>query len=102
MTRGTTPTLKFHIDDEIDMSRITSVYITLKQRKTVLTKTLDDITVEPEEKMLYCYLTQEDTLLFNDGYISVQVRAIIDDSSAVASKIAMIDMGHILKEGVIE
>lgn len=100
MKRGTTPTLKLKVTG-IDVSILTSIYITLEQGIKELTKSGDDVVVDPEENALYIYLTQEETLDFKDGDAKIQLRAITDNDTAIASNIKTVPIGHILKEGVI-
>lgn len=73
MYRGTTPTLKVRVKG-IDLAQLESVYFTIKQGKTEITKTREDLTFE-EENVLSVYLSQEDTLLLTRGYVYVQIRA---------------------------
>lgn len=99
MTRGTTPTLKVQIDG-VDLSRFTSLYLTIKQGSNDVTKELDDMQIE-EGNILSVFLQQEDTLKFQRGYAYIQVRGVVDYITAVASNIKMISVDQILKEGVI-
>lgn len=99
MRRGTTPTHIFNTD--IDLSDASVIYITYKQNeKTVLEKTLGDITIAPDS--LTVKLTQEESLSFNAGQqIRVQIRARFEDGTAVASNIIITNTEEILKDGEI-
>ena len=59
------------------------------------------MTIDPVEKTIELFLTQEDTLDFSDTNMVVQLRVRLDNDLAYASSIMDIDIGHILKEGVI-
>lgn len=61
---------------------------------------VDGIIAE-SESILSVPLTQEDTLTFSQGYVSVQLRAMTTDDLAIASKPRLVLMDDILKEGVI-
>lgn len=99
MRRGTTPTHTFTTD--IDLSNATVVYLTYKQgSSTVITKTLDDMTVTDES--ITVELSQDDTLAFDTrNSISMQIRAKFADGSAIASNIMSADPQAILRDGVI-
>lgn len=99
MRRGTTPTHIFETD--IDLTDVEVMYITYTQHnKPVLTKELDDITVEPDKVTVT--LTQEDTLRFcSNDYVSIQIRARFPDDSAIASEVIETSVDAILKNGVI-
>lgn len=104
--RGTTPTLTFHIKNEtLDMTEIAEVWITFKTKAGVKVKEknydIEDVTIDPVEKTIELFLTQEDTLDFSDTNMVVQLRVRLDNDLAYASSIMDIDIGHILKEGVI-
>lgn len=100
MIRGTTPTLKIKLNG-IETSRLSSVYITIKQGDNEVTKTYDDGVVAESESVLSVPLTQEDTLTFGRGYVYIQLRAMTDNEVAIASKARLVLMEDILKEGVI-
>lgn len=99
MRRGTTPTLKIKIKG-IDISRLTSMYITIKQGDREITKENEDISIE-EDGILSVRLSQEDTLTFTKGHVDIQLRAMTDNGVAIASGIQMAFMEQILKEGEI-
>ena len=100
MIRGTTPTLKIRLKG-IETSRLTSVYLTIKQGNREVTKTYYDGVVAESESVLSVPLTQDDTLTFGSGYVYIQLRAMTDNEVAIASKTRLILMEEILKEGVI-
>ena len=104
--RGTTPTLTFHVKNEqLDMTEIAEVWITFKTKAGVTVKEknydIEDVTIDAENKTIELFLTQEDTLDFAETNMVVQLRVRLDNDLAYASSIMDIDIGHILKEGVI-
>ena len=104
--RGTTPTLTFHVKNEtLDMTEIAEVWITFKTKAGVKIKEknydIEDVTIDPVEKTIELFLSQEDTLDFAETNMVVQLRVRLDNDLAYASSIMDIDIGHILKEGVI-
>lgn len=99
MRRGTTPTLKIKVKG-IDIKQFSSIYVTFRQGDIEITKTNEDIEIEPENT-LSIWLSQEDTLAFSRGHVDVQIRAVTENKVVVASGIKMLFMEQILKEGVI-
>lgn len=100
MRRGTTPAIVLTVD--MDITAYT-VYVTLKSHSKVLTITNDDLTMDyADQKTTIAFsLTQQQTLDFSVGTCEVQVRA-IHDGTAIATDIQTLDVGRILKEGVID
>lgn len=100
MTRGTTPTIKIKLIN-CDVSILQSAYVTFKQFDKELTKTGDDIEIDYIENMIIVRLSQEDTLLFYPMDVEVQVRAVLTDGNAIASKVQKMPMHRVLKNEVI-
>lgn len=98
MRRGTTQTLTFNLSEPID---IEALYITFNQNdKTVLEKTLDNVSVEGGQIVLP--LEQEDTLALSASKtVLIQLRIRDTDGNAYASKILKLYVNEILKDGVI-
>ena len=72
VARGTTPTFRHTFTEEsLDLTTANNVYVTYKQGTKSLTKTGEDIEVEP--KAVTVYLTQKETLTFKDGTLESQV-----------------------------
>lgn len=102
MRRGTTPTITITVSD-LDVSDLGTIKVTFKQGNIELTKTTDDITVDTENNALSIPLSQDDTLMFGSGSVSVQIRGLLaDGTTAIASKIKTISMERVLLDGVIE
>lgn len=99
MRRGTTPTITLTVDADIsDWTR----YVTLKKGNKILTLENDrqEASYANGKTTILVTLTQQETLDFMTGYVDVQVRA-IKDGTAIATDIKKLDIGAILKEGVI-
>ena len=104
--RGTTPTLTFHVKNELlDLDEIAEIWVTFKTKAGVKIKektyTIEDVLIDSAEHTITLNLTQEDTLDFADTNMVVQLRVRFNNDVAYASSIMDIDIGHILKEGVI-
>ena len=97
--RGTTPTNVFNVN--VDLRDVEDILITYSQKgKPVINKTIDD--VEITEESLTVTLTQTETLKLDHVYdVQIQIRALFDDGTAIASDIISVDVGAILYEGVI-
>ncbi len=98
MRRGTTPTIVLGIKG-ISMSEIAEWYVTLAQDSVQMTKTNEDITIEDDT--LKIPLTQEETMQFKTGEVSIQIRAKTNDDVVIASGIQTLDIDRILYNEVI-
>lgn len=99
MYRGTTPTIVLELDTEVSLANLAELWVTFRTSTVEVTKTLEDVTIEG--KTITVTLTQEETLKIYNGTCHVQVRFRTSDDLAYATTIADIDVGRILKEGVI-
>ena len=87
MTRGTTPTFTFTLEDEtIDLALAESVYVTFRQGRRTLRKTGGELTVSGYTVTVT--LTQEESLAFLTGQepVYVQLNWVYDDSSRACSE----------------
>ena len=102
MRRGTTPTIVINVTGE-DFDGAT-LYVTIEQGALELTKTGSDVLFTPTEEgsTVALFLSQEETLAFDKGKASIQIRWINSSGVAQASPIRTIDVSPILLEGVIE
>ena len=98
MRRGTTPTLPLIVDADI---ADWTVYASFKTNGEVYTFNNDrmQMTVEDDVTTILLTLTQEETLAMH-GSAEVQVRA-IKNGNAIATEVKRVDVGRIIKEGVI-
>lgn len=99
MFRGTTPTFTFSLP--IDTDQIAEAWITIKQANILINKTLADC--EVAETSLSVTLSQEETLSLSSGFQTcIQLRVLLNSSTALATPIYTVDTQQILKDGVIE
>ena len=98
MYRGTTPTMVLTVD-KISEIEISQLYLSLRQFGNIIEKTLED--VELKGNVLYCTLTQEETLSLIKGKVELQVRIKSKSNVAYATNKIQVDVEDILKEGVI-
>lgn len=107
MRRGTTPTITLTVDK--DISDGWTLYATFRSGMRNVTLENDRMTIELEpatetegdKTLIAVTLTQEETLSLGVGNAEVQVRA-IKDGTAIATDIKTIDVGRIIKDGVID
>lgn len=99
--RGTTPTHSFTLPDELNGVELAALYITYRQDgNAVLEKALSDVSVE--SGVVTVHLTQEDTLSFRaDSVVQIQIRLRTAAGNAMASDVIRVDVGRVLKDGVI-
>ena len=100
MRRGTTPAITLTVDTDLTGW---TVYVTLRNNRKLLTLENERLTISyANSKSTVAFaLTQEETLAFAVGTCEVQIRA-IHDGTAIATTIENLDVGRILKEGVID
>lgn len=103
--RGTTPSITFHINTELDLAEIAEIWITFKSRFgseiNEKTFTKEDVTIDAENNNINLFMTQDDTLAFSDNPYNIQIRLRTNDNMAYASSILEEPIGKILKDGVI-
>ncbi len=101
MFRGTTPTLIIRLNTEVDLATCKQIWVTFDNAGKVLTKTKEDIVIEPGGRMQVS-LTQDETLSFTGSSIDIQVRLLTDTDSALATPIKKLPVSRVLEGGVIE
>lgn len=100
MRRGTTPTIQVSVD--FDLNACKTVWFTLKQGKTEITKEKDSLVIDENGMGFSVTLLQDDTLKLKDNeYCEAQVRALTNEGKAIASNAVGIEVWKILKDGVI-
>lgn len=98
MYRGTTPTNVFRTD--VDLENASVLFVSYKQNgKVVLEKSLEDVNVK--KTLVTVNLTQKETLLFQDGIVTIQIRAKFPDNTAIASNLIRTTAEEIVKDGEI-
>ena len=97
--RGTTPKLKFKV--KFDTSLLDKAYITFFQKDRYAFE--KDITAcEVEENSLIVKLSQSDTLKLVSKYpVIIQIRALLNDGTSLASKYMEKEVHDVLKDGEI-
>lgn len=101
MYRGTTPTLYLELDTELDLSNLAEMWVTFKSPTVEITKTLSEVAFDSETNVITVILSQNETLQLFNGKADVQVRLRTSDDLAYATDIVDVEIGRILKEGVI-
>ena len=105
---GTTPTIKYHINSEVNLLAVKEASIVIKQklkhevRVKEFLRSKWRVIVKPKEKIIYATLTQEETLAFNSGLVDIQLRILFNNGLAVATRISTVKTGDLLKGGVIK
>lgn len=99
--RGTTPTYTCTFSDEsVDLTTATNVYVTLEQGRNNITKSGDDLVVSA--KRIEVYLSQRDTLLFEDGLVKIQVNWTTSGGRRASSNVKEVELSEQLLRRVIE
>lgn len=82
MYKGTTPTFILTLEDNVDLSSASDVFVTFadaRNRRVLLTKSNDDI--QMQDNILRVRLTQQETLGFPVGEILIQLNFLQQDGS---------------------
>ena len=103
MIKGTTPALQFQLP--ISTSTIKAAEVMVRyvdnNKEVVIVKTLNEC--EVGENSITARLTQEETLaLPAPSTVSVQLRVLTNDDTALATEIQKVSVKRLLKEDVIE
>lgn len=104
MIRGTTPTIKFRILDNIDFSTIVEATISLKQtfKHNSIEKTFSmrkgRVKLLSSKKLIYVTLTQVESLDFDDVITDIQLRVLTSDGLACATPILKDKFSNIIND----
>ena len=102
ITRGTTPTININVKSEIDLAAISVIWVYITQdNRVVIDKELKDCTLDVENRVISLELTQEDTLALKVGEGLFQIRLLMIDGLALATKASRITVQEVYKDGVI-
>lgn len=110
MFRGTTATLVFNINSNVDLNNIDVIFVTLKSKIGGKTRdyTKNMLTIDADNHKIFLPLSQNDTLYFKGSKyydegkeVEVQIRIKDKDSNAYASNIMTLVLDDILKDGEI-
>lgn len=108
MYRGTTPNIVIKVNSDLDLSTMTEIWVTVKNKGGEVNYAMSDggVSLDTEEKTLTVLMSQKDTLAFQTcgslmGKVELQVRMLDENDLAYASNIKEIELLRILKDGVI-
>lgn len=102
MFRGTTPTLIFELDTDLDLTAMSQVWVTIKDALgRPFNWEIDRLTLDNEHKRITLALTQQETLAMIPGIAHVQIRMLTSDGVALTTYVEKFPLHMILKEGVI-
>lgn len=101
MYRGTTPTIVLELDTEVSLANLAEMWVTFRTSTVEVTKSLNDVDIDDETKTVVVSLSQEDTLKLYNGNCDVQIRFRDENEKAYSTDIGNVNIGRILKEGVI-
>ena len=100
MYKGTTPTLLFSTQAEIDLTRAENIYITLSdmKKREIFTKSGSDLYIEAQR--VGVYLTQEETLSLPQR-IQAQINWTYPNEKRMCSQIMILNVNDNLLNQVI-
>lgn len=101
MFRGTTPTLVFNLNTDLDMDTIEEIWVTF-DTPDKLTFTKDKVLLDNTAKTVTLPLSQDDTLRMKGVHIKCQIRLLCNDGMAYATSIKTVVFNDIIKDGVIK
>lgn len=100
MTKGTTPTITFHLPDTVDLTLAENVYATLTQGSLSVCKSGDALTVTAHSVSLD--LSQEETLSFLQGVPAMaQLNWVYEDGKRGCSNIVNVFVHDNLERRVL-
>lgn len=101
MYRGTTPTIIFNINSDLDFEMLSQVWVTFKSQTAEVTKDMSEIKLDNENRKIYVRLSQTETLQFNNQCAEAQIRFLTTDGTAFATNIVKLPVNAVLKGGII-
>lgn len=102
LIRGTTPTINVNMKGDVDLTDITAIWVYINQNKhVVIDKALNDVSINPETRIISLNLSQEDTLRLKPGEAIFQIRMLMSNGLALATVANRIGIDDIYKDGVI-
>lgn len=102
MFRGTTPTLIFELDTDLDLTSLSQVWVTIKDAfGREFTWDITKVTLDNDHKRITLTLTQAETLIMIPGIARAQIRMLTTDGVALTTYVEKFLLNTILKEGVI-
>ena len=103
MIRGTTPTLTMKLPGEVSVSDVASATVSIEQSgKEKITKSISDITKDPDANTLAVKLTQEETLSLSARMQAfVQLKVKTKNGTVIASFATPLTVTDIINEEVM-
>jgi hypothetical protein len=101
MYLGTTPTITLKINTDFDFKDVKQIWFTISSMSKKITKTIDDVILDNDNKTMSITLTQEETFYFSAGIIEVQARILTINGEALATPIKTTSFERVLEGGVI-
>lgn len=101
MYRGTTPRLTFAFPDNVDLSVMSEIWVTIKSLSHKETFKMSEGKVTIEDRLVVLELTQEDTLNFTSGLAKIQIRMLTNNDESLCSTIKELQIKDVLENGVI-
>lgn len=101
IARATTPTFTCTFTEQsLDLTTANNVYVTFSQGPKTLTKKGSDLEISPKE--IEVYLSQKETLPFNEGKVKVQANWTGANGTRAASDVEIIELSEQLLKRVVE
>ena len=98
MRRGTTPTLEFELEG-VDLEEVQTAILTIRQKyKNIINQ---ELTIDTDASVLYLTLTQQQTLMFEEGKCQIQIKVLFKDGSVGATVIKNSTVEEIFNEEVL-
>ena len=100
--RGTTPVMEVVVGDAIDFSQVDELWVSIKQGSSIkVDKKKADVSIDTETGTISFRLTQKETLQFERGNAAQQLRVLMEDGTALATKPEKLEIIDVLKGGEI-
>lgn len=100
--RGTTPVMDVVVGEAIDFDQVAELWVTIAQGNSIkVDKKLDDVSIDTETGTVSFRLTQKETLSFERGNAAIQMRVLMADETALATKPTKLEIINVLKGGIM-
>ncbi len=102
MYRGTTPSLIFELDEDLDYEGMAKVEIALRDKKMrVFVWNKDRLEIDNETNTITLLLTQWETNIMAQGKAEVQIRCRTSGGAVFRTDIATIEVERVVKGGLL-
>ena len=100
--RGTTPTITINVKTDIDLTKVTEIWVYISQNKRVVVdKKIEDVDIDAASHTIKVTLSQDDTLGLKEGSAYFQIRLLMTNGTALACVAKSISIIEVYKGGVI-